>query len=74
MLTRKEFTTSIEIKFWQTIIPMMEASPLIKLSVAMGYSAIQSCHTLHWLLKTLLWAGSGWIFGLVIGLFTGLIR
>ena len=73
MLIRKDFTTSIEIKFWQTIIPIMEESQFIKILVMLGYSAIQRYQPMKWLLKTLIWAGLGWIIGLAFGLFSALI-
>jgi hypothetical protein len=69
MILRKDFATSIEIKFWQTVIPIMEESTFIKMLVTLGYMAIQRYQSVNWLLKTFLWAGLGWVFGLAFGLF-----
>ena len=73
MLIGKDFTTSIEIKFWETVIPIMEESQFVKILVTLGYSTFQRYQPMKWLIKTLLWAGLGWIFGLAFGLFSALV-
>lgn len=58
----------IEIRFWNTVIPIMERSAFAKRLVNVGYKYASSLKLFIYPVKLTMWAAAGLSIGILIGL------